>query len=90
MAVAGLAPLALCLAGRAGAAEAHCGGDLPMSQKNRRSALGYVEASTDPQRRCGHCTFFTGGDSGCGACQMLSGAQVSAQGVCNSFVVRQD
>jgi hypothetical protein len=59
-----------------------------MSQKNRRHALGYIEASGEPQRRCGLCTFFSGSDGGCGTCQMLSGGPVSAQGVCNSFVAK--
>ena len=58
---------------------------LPLSQKNRRRGLGYVDVSTDPKRRCGACAFFTAAQTGCGTCQMLSGGPVSAGSVCNSF-----
>jgi hypothetical protein len=60
---------------------------LPLSQKNRRRSLGYVEPSADPQKHCGLCAFFTAGDPGCGKCQLLNGP-VSAQAVCSSFAPR--
>jgi hypothetical protein len=84
----GLAPFAAALAGIAKAAEPACGGEVPLSQKNRRRTLGYLEESTQPQRRCGLCTYFTAGEGGCGTCQMLSGGAVNANGVCNYFVAR--
>jgi len=58
---------------------------LAFTQKSRRRALGYIEASNDPARRCGGCAFFTGTTAGCGTCQMLSAGPVDAAGVCNSF-----
>lgn len=61
---------------------------LPFTQKSRRRALGYVDASKDPARRCGGCAFFTGTAAGCGTCQMLSAGPVDAGGVCNSFAAK--
>ncbi|HUD30936.1 MAG TPA: high-potential iron-sulfur protein [Novosphingobium sp.] len=61
---------------------------LPFTQKSRRRALGYVDASKDPARRCGLCAFFTGTAAGCGTCQMLSGGPVAASGLCNSFAAK--
>lgn len=61
---------------------------LPFTQKSRRRALGYLDMSKDPARRCGLCAFFTAGGPRCGTCQMLSGAPVNAAGVCNSFAAK--
>lgn len=58
---------------------------LPLSQRNRRRALGYINPSPQSQRRCGLCNFFTAGATGCGTCQLLSGGPVEAGAVCNSF-----
>jgi hypothetical protein len=85
--LAGMAPLALA-AGRALAAEAAACYDpasLPLSQKNRRRSLGYVDASLDPKRHCSACAFFTAGQGTCGYCQLLTGGPVNAGAVCNSF-----
>jgi len=68
------------------AAEPTCGGALSMSQKNRRRALGYLDVSNDPKRRCGLCSYFSEAEPGCGKCQMLSGGAVTNNSVCNSFV----
>ena len=91
LALAGLAPLVAIGIG-SGIAGAETGpaacvdpASLPLTQKNRRRGLGYVEPSADPKRRCGLCAFFTPSQGDCGACQMLSGGAVSAQAVCNSF-----
>lgn len=84
---AGLAPVAL-VAGRAFAAEPAVCYDpatLPLSQKNRRRSLGYVDASADPKKHCGGCAFFTATQGSCGTCQLLTGGPVNAGGVCNSF-----
>lgn len=68
-------------------AEPACGGNLNLSQQNRRRALGYVDLSNVEDKQCGKCTYFMAGEGGCGTCQMLSGSGVSAGGVCNSFVL---
>lgn len=87
---AALGSLALAAAARASAAEpapATCvdPASLPLSQKNRRRSLGYVDNSADANRRCGVCAFYVAGQGGCGTCQILSGGPVSASGVCTSF-----
>jgi hypothetical protein len=60
---------------------------LPLSQKNRRRSLGYVEISPDPSRRCMGCAYFTAAEEGCGKCAMLN-STVNSGAVCNSFVQR--
>jgi hypothetical protein len=93
LALAGMAPIALLAAKGAQAAEVcYDPAALPLSQKNRRRGLGYLEASPEPaKRRCGICVFFTptAGKEGCGNCQMLSGGPVNAGGVCNSFAPKK-
>jgi len=92
LSLAGLVPLALLAGNPARAAEAGaCPADpasLPATQKNRRRSIGYVEPSADPARRCGLCSFFTAGEGGCGACQLLGGGTVSPAGVCGSFAAK--
>jgi len=83
-----LAPLAAVLAPSAKAAETACGADLSLSQKNRRRALGYVDASPDPKTKCSLCTYYTPGEGGCGTCQMQGGGAVSAGGLCKFFVAK--
>lgn len=86
LAAIGLAPLAFVAARSASGAEAcYDPAKLPLSQKNRRRGLGYVEVSPDPKKRCDGCAFYTAAKSGCGTCQMLGGGTVSAAAVCNSF-----
>ena len=89
LALAGLTPVALLAARAAHAGDAACydPAALPLSQKNRRRGLGYVEPAPDPKKHCGLCAFFTAdaAQAGCGKCQMLGGGPVSAMGVCNSF-----
>jgi hypothetical protein len=82
------APLAL-LATGAAAQTAACydPAALPLSQKNRRRSLSYVEASTDPAKHCSACTFFTAAAEGCGTCGLLMGP-VNAGAVCASFSPR--
>lgn len=60
---------------------------LPLSQKNRRRSLSYVDAAADPARRCMGCAFFTAAEEGCGKCAMLN-ATVNSGASCNSFVQR--
>lgn len=90
LALAGMAPVAWLAADSARAADAVCydPATLPLSQKNRRRSIGYVEASADATRRCAGCAFFTATAGTCGTCQMLSGGAVKAGAVCNSFAPR--
>jgi hypothetical protein len=90
LAMASLTPLAVLGAGSMASAQApaqqcYDPNTLPLSQKNRRRGIGYKEPATDPKKKCGGCAFFTAKEAGCGACTMLSGGAVSAEGVCNSF-----
>lgn len=83
------APFAVLAVGSARAQTAACydPAALPLSQKNRRRSLGYVEASADPAKRCAGCTFFTAAAAGCGTCGLLNGP-VNAGALCNSFAAR--
>ena len=89
--LAALAPAAVLAAANARAADAACydPATMPLSQKSLRRALGFVEVSSDPAKRCGRCAFFTAASqAGCGSCQMLNGGVVSAGAVCNSFAAQ--
>lgn len=72
---------------RAQAAACYDPAALPFTQKNRRRSLGYLEAATDPARRCAGCAFFTAGGAGCGTCGLLN-APVNAGASCASFAPR--
>ena len=86
LALAGTAPLAaLAFGSAAHAAVCYDPNTLPLSQKSRRRALGYVDASADPVKKCGACAFFTAAEPGCGKCALFSGGPVNAAGVCRSF-----
>ena len=88
LAAASLAPFACLIGSSALATEAAACYDpaaLPLSQKSRRRALGYVEASTDAQKNCRTCAFYTVKAGDCGGCQLLGGGPVNAGAVCNSF-----
>ena len=98
----GLVLVSLTVPGAAMAQEAVCAdpASLPLSQKNRRRAVGYSEPSADAARACGLCTFFTASNSGsisgsiseskaaCGTCTMLGGGPVRAQGDCTSLTAK--
>lgn len=86
----GLAPAVLVAVDAALAEEATCydPAALPLNLKNRRRSLGFVEQSSGPARRCGVCAFFQAKDNGCGTCQLMVSAPVTAQGVCNSFAAK--
>jgi hypothetical protein len=81
------APLAALGTSSAWAATCYDPASLPLSQKNRRRSLGYLEIATDPARRCQGCAFFTAAEEGCGKCQMLN-ATVNAGASCSSFAPR--
>jgi hypothetical protein len=87
--LAGTAPLAaLTVGGVAEAAVCYDPDTLLPGQKSRRRALGYVDQSPNPPRRCGACVFFTATQPGCGKCALFSGGPVAAAGVCRSFAPR--
>lgn len=79
-----LAPIMLVSARAAGAA-CYDPASLPLSQKNQRRGLDYIEASDDPNRRCELCAYFTVSQAACGNCQLLNGGPVNAGAVCASF-----
>jgi High potential iron-sulfur protein len=90
LAIAGIAPLMFAWRNPAFAADqiaCHDPATLPLAQKRQRRAIGYVEPSADPRKRCGGCAFFTpvAKASGCGSCQLLSGGPVVATALCSSF-----
>lgn len=84
---AGAATAAAVSGTRALAAACYDPATLPLSQKNRRRSLGYVEVAADPARRCMGCAFFTVAEEGCGKCAMLN-ATVNSAASCKSFVQR--
>lgn len=89
--LAGLSPLLLLGAGQAAAqASAACfdPATLPLSQKNRRRSIGYVDQSADAAKACGKCAFFTAAGAGCGTCTILGGSPVNASGLCSSFAAK--
>ena len=54
-----------------------------------RASLGYSPQSPDSTENCAGCSYFkSGGD--CGACDLLGGSQVNAQGRCNSWSASGD
>lgn len=62
---------------------------LPLSQKNRRRALGFQEVAPDAKRACRGCAYFTAGQAqGCGQCAMLDYA-VNGGATCTSFTPRE-
>lgn len=85
--LAGAATTAAATGANALAAVCYDPATLPLSQKNRRRSLGYLETASDPSRRCGGCAFFTAAEEGCGKCAMLN-ASVNVGASCNSFVKR--
>lgn len=90
--LAAAAPVAALAASAARAADAAACYDparLPLSQRNRRRSLGYVESSTVAGKNCGGCAFFTAGSqAGCGTCQLLGGGPVNTSAYCTSFAAR--
>lgn len=88
-ATAPLAALAAASARAAGSAQCYDPATLPLSQRNRRRAVGYLEVSNQAGKACAACAFFmAAGPAGCGTCQMLGGGQVNAGAVCDSFAAK--
>ena len=90
LALIGIAPALGVVAGQARPQGAACYDSAALAPADRalRTSLGYVDTSGDPKRRCGLCTFFTAGDEGCGACQLMSGGPVRAAAACGSFAAK--
>ncbi|HEX7857557.1 MAG TPA: high-potential iron-sulfur protein [Sphingobium sp.] len=85
----GLAPVGLFAASSAVAAgSCYDPATLPLSEKNRRRSVEFVEKSDDTKRRCGLCAYFTAVQGECGTCQILGGGPVTVNGVCNSFAAK--
>ncbi len=87
--MAGLAPLAYTTSmGMAQAAACVDAANLTYKMKNNRRTLDYLEPSPDKAKNCSKCAFFVASAPGCGTCQMMSGAPVSAAALCDSFASR--
>jgi len=58
---------------------------MPADEKSLRTSLGFKAQSTDSNKRCGICAFFTASTGDCGKCTLLSGGPVAATSVCDSW-----
>lgn len=84
----GAAPVVVLLAPRMASAQGaacYSPNALSWSEKSMRRAVGFVDQSGDPAKRCGTCTFFVAAQNGCGKCQILSGAPTPAHAYCTSY-----
>jgi High potential iron-sulfur protein len=65
-------------------------GNLSTTESNTRAAVGYVEASPDPQSVCAGCAFFhaPAASEACGRCDMFNGGPVNPGGHCRSWTAR--
>jgi hypothetical protein len=60
------------------------------AEQNQRKSLNFQLVSSDPQKVCGGCSYFTANKAGtCGACRMLNGGSVSPQSSCDFWVKRK-
>ena len=90
LAAAGLAPIAL-LGARQALAQAEPGGacydlaKLPLSQRNMRRSVSFVDPAPDATKRCGTCAFFVATQGSCGTCQIFSGGPTAASAYCTSY-----
>ncbi|CCW17897.1 secreted protein [Sphingobium indicum BiD32] len=85
-AILGLVAIApLVLAAQAPASSCADPATLSAAQKSMRKSLGFKSPAPDPAKACGTCAFFTGKGADCGACALLSGGVVPANGVCDSW-----
>ena len=83
----GLAPLlSACGGGSEPTAASECPGYdvLTPDQLQTRQALGYVDVTPQPEKRCDNCRFYNRTGGACGGCQLFQGP-VLAQGYCNSW-----
>ncbi len=57
------------------------------ADKQMRTTLGYVDATTQAGKECSGCQLYTAGQNSCGSCQLFPGP-VDPNGSCDSFVAR--
>lgn len=57
---------------------------LPSGQRAQRTGVKF-RASTDPNKRCGLCMYFSGSPTACGKCQILLNGPVAATDVCDAW-----
>lgn len=61
---------------------------LPEAEKTKRSALGYVDKSTAPDKNCANCNLYKEDNgAGCPGCTLFGGP-VKPEGNCNSWVAK--
>lgn len=61
---------------------------LPDAEKQKRTALGYIDASTMPDKNCANCNLYKEDNgAGCPGCTLFAGP-VTAEGYCNSWVAK--
>ena len=61
---------------------------LPEAEKTKRTALGYIDKSTLPDKNCANCNLYQADNgAGCPGCTLFGGP-VTAEGYCNSWVVK--
>lgn len=60
--------------------------ELSRSEISMRTSLNYTDTSSDPDKTCLGCAFFTGNEPGgsCGRCEILD-SQVGSQAYCDSW-----
>lgn len=74
-----------------GAAAPAAGGSMPLAEpgKDIAGSLGYVHKSTQKDKTCANCNFYSadGKDGGedVGKCQIIPGKHVKAAGYCNTW-----
>ena len=81
-----LAPAALAACGGESSEGPNCNDQsgLQPNQINMRTQQQYVEASTNAERQCNNCNFYSAPTSGeCGACSVLLNSPVNPNGYCN-------
>ncbi|MGE0786073.1 MAG: high-potential iron-sulfur protein [Sandaracinaceae bacterium] len=87
---AALAPSALAACGgeESGGLSCNDTSSLNPAQQTTRTSQHYVEASTDPAKKCADCRFFTAGAAGqCGSCQVIQGP-INPDGNCDLWAAR--
>jgi len=62
--------------------------ELTPAEAGLRRSLGYTDTSSQPQKSCSGCGFFSAADAGCGTCKILNGGAVNAGGYCTSWSAR--
>lgn len=61
---------------------------MPAGERSLRTSLGFKSQSSDGNKRCGTCAFFTASAGDCGKCTLLSGGAVASTSVCDSWAAK--